>query len=343
MAEKTFAPEDTLRIASAMAAETVDLLPDGMKEAVSTAFQAVMLSHGGMYEKSQEKIRRLRNISYSREPYCDILSAKNEYEMAERLTASDPDQARHFSRARAALSSYLSSDISKRSEEEVLEARLMKARADYILGHRKGVFMGIVELPEGAEAGSDSLSSIKVRGLHAAVHHENGVIFTRGEGSIFAASLEEPEMMVVAAVSLGDDIMETAERFIRLTAAVMETFAASSFYINGVMLSHDDVNEAITDMAEDAFPVWFFARGSEGMEDDRIVLSAEGAESFGAKAIRIVGVAPEDREEASSALSLILVYHVYSASARRSRTFTINGRTYTLASSDRVSVSYTMA
>ena len=305
MAEKTFAPEDTLRIASAMAAETVDLLPDGMKEAVSTAFQAVMLSHGGMYEKSQEKIRRLRNISYSREPYCDILSAKNEYEMAERLTASDPDQARHFSRARAALSSYLSSDISKRSEEEVLEARLMKARADYILGHRKGVFMGIVELPEGAEAGSDSLSSIKVRGLHAAVHHEN--------------------------------------RFIRLTAAVMETFAASSFYINGVMLSHDDVNEAITDMAEDAFPVWFFARGSEGMEDDRIVLSAEGAESFGAKAIRIVGVAPEDREEASSALSLILVYHVYSASARRSRTFTINGRTYTLASSDRVSVSYTMA
>ena len=69
---------------------------------------------------------------------------------------------------------------------------------------------------------------------------------------------------------------------------------------------------------------------------------AEGAESFGAKAVRIVGVSEEDREEASNALSLILVYHVYSASARRSRSFTINERTYSLVSSDKDSVSFVL-
>ena len=67
---------------------------------------------------------------------------------------------------------------------------------------------------------------------------------------------------------------------------------------------------------------------------------AEGAESFGVKAIKIVDVKDEDREDASNALSLILVYQVYSVSARRSRSFTIGEKTYSLVSSDKDSVSF---
>ena len=87
-----------------MSEEAVDLLPDGMKRAALLAFQAVMLSHGREYRKSQEKLRLLRSESYSREPYLDILSAENEMKAAETLAGDTPEKIRHLSRAWASLS-----------------------------------------------------------------------------------------------------------------------------------------------------------------------------------------------------------------------------------------------
>ena len=128
-------------LASSMAAEAVDLLPDGMKEAVSLALQAVVLNHSGNYKASEERIRKLRSVSYSREAYSYFLSARNEYALYESCDGENKEGLKHLAKARAALSQYLSSDIKARPEKEVIEAKLMKARADYILGHRKGIFM----------------------------------------------------------------------------------------------------------------------------------------------------------------------------------------------------------
>ncbi len=327
-------------LASSMAAEAVDLLPDGMKEAVSLALQAVVLNHSGNYKASEERIRKLRSVSYSREAYSYFLSARNEYALYESCDGENKEGLKHLAKARAALSQYLSSDIKARPEKEVIEAKLMKARADYILGHRKGIFMGIVEIPSKESVSGEALKLLKPRGLHVAAVAENSIAFSESDGSLFAVSLEASGMLVVAAINGSGEIMETADSFIKLTSAVMKAFSSASFYINGVMLSAKDVEEALGDISESAFPVWFFARGYEADEDGKHVMVAEGAESFGVKAIKIMDVKDEDKEEASNALSLILVYHVYSTSARRSKSFGINGRTYSLVSSDKDSVSF---
>lgn len=326
---------------SALRMEAVAMLPDGMKEACDLALQAVALNHLGDYRKSQERIKKLRRVSYTSEPYCSFLSAKNEFAIAESIAEDDEEMRRHMARARSELSSFLSSYDKK--DREYYEAYIMKARTDYILGYRKGIFMGIIELPEGTTAGEAELrESVKLRGFHMLGSTPSAVLLSGNDGSIFAISLEEPGMLVVAAVAGNADLMETADSFIRISSSVMKAFSSQSFYVNGVMLSAADVEEALNDISENAFPVWFFARGSEIDENGIHIMVAEGAESFGAKAVRIVGVSEEDREEASNALSLILVYHVYSASARRSRSFTINERTYSLVSSDKDSVSFVL-
>ena len=325
-----------------MSEEAVDLLPDGMKRAALLAFQAVMLSHGREYRKSQEKLRLLRSESYSREPYLDILSAENEMKAAETLAGDTPEKRRHLSRARASLSSYFSSDNHKRPEKEVYKAMLMKARVDYMLYHRKGIFMGIIELPENTEV-NDISKAAKGRGLRVLSSSKTFVLMEHSDGGIFAASLEDPDLVVVAGLSRQMDIIETAAAFIRMAHSVMTYYSSTSLYINGVMLSADDVDEALQDISDDSFPVWFFARGGEEeMEDGTFVLTAEGAESFGAKIIKIVGVSQEYKEEASNALSLILVYHVFSPSARRSASYAIGDYIYQLSSSDKYTVSYSM-
>ena len=155
--------------------------------------------------------------------------------------------------------------------------------------------------------------------------------------------LSDPDLVVVAGLSRQMDIIETAAAFIRMAHSVMTYYSSTSLYINGVMLSADDVDEALQDISDDSFPVWFFARGGEEeMEDGTFVLIAEGAESFGAKIIKIVGVSQEYKEEASNALSLILVYHVFSPSARRSASYAIGDYIYQLSSSDKYTVSYSM-
>ena len=321
--------------------EAASLLPDGMKDAALLAYQAVVLNHNHEYAASAERLRKLRSVSYSREPYLDILTAKNEFALADMLVGNDPGRRGHISRAKAALSSYLSSDTHSRPESEIYGAELLKARADYILGHRNGVFMGIVDIPESVSVSRESIiRAVRVRGMKTVVSSDTSALLLHRDGGLFACSLEEPQLMVVAAVAKEMDVLETAEEFITLSHALMTAFSARSFYINGVMLSVNDVDEAIADMKGEAFPVWFFARGSEAEENGKLVLRAEGAESFGAKAICILGVDPADREEASNALSLILVYHVFSVSARRTKSFTINNRTYDLVSSDRNTVSY---
>ena len=137
--------DKSMRDALGLASEAVDLLPDGMKEAASLAYQAVILNRMGKYSSSQERIRKLRTVSYTREPYCDILSAENEFAMAAGLLGDDPAGRRHIAKARAALTSYLSGDTHHRPAGEVFKARILKARSDYMLGYRKGIFMGIVD------------------------------------------------------------------------------------------------------------------------------------------------------------------------------------------------------
>ena len=340
MVDRCFSSDETLRVASVMASEAVDLLPDGMKEAAALAFQAVISHHCDDFKVSEEKLRKLRSISYSREAYSYFLSAKNEYALSERINSDNPENRKHIAKVKAALSQYLASDLEKRPYEEIIEARLLKARADFILGRRKGIFMGIVEIGEDQEADQAKLEGLKLRGLHTEYVSEHSVFFSRKDGSLFAVSLEAPGMLVVAGVNGDGEIMECADFFIKLAASSMQLFSASSFYINGVMLSDKDIEEALRDISEGAFPVWFFARGYELDESGRHVMVAEGAESFGVKAIKIVDVKDEDREDASNALSLILVYQVYSVSARRSRSFTIGEKTYSLVSSDKDSVSF---
>lgn len=332
--------DKSMRDALGLASEAVDLLPDGMKEAASLAYQAVILNRMGKYSSSQERIRKLRTVSYTREPYCDILSAENEFAMAAGLLGDDPAGRRHIAKARAALTSYLSGDTHHRPAGEVFKARILKARSDYMLGYRKGIFMGIVDLPSDAEVSGGSMKGIRIRGLHAAGSTESAAVLTHADGGLFAASLEEPHLMVVAAVAEGMNVLECADYFIRLVHSVMKSFSSSAFYINGVMLSMQDVEEALSDISQEAFPVWFFARGSETEENGIYTLYAEGAESFGAKGISIEGVLPEEKEEAAAALSLILVYHVFSVSARRSTSFTISGRDYVRISSSRHSVAF---
>ena len=323
-----------------MSKEATAMLPDGMKEAAALAFQAVALSHGREYKKSLEKLRKLRALSFSREPYCDLLAAENEMKAAECLPGDTPERRRCLLRARMYLSSFLSStDMHKKTEKEINKATMMKARVDYMLYRRKGIFMGIVELPENTEV-KDMERAAKLRGMSVLDVSETSILMKHRDGGLFGASLEDPGLVVIAGLSNGMDYLETASVFIRIASSVMDHFSASSFYINGVMLEKSDVDEAIRDIMGDSFPVWFFARGSEENVDGALVLSAEGAESFGAKSIRIIGADSENKDEAANALSLILVYHVFSASARRSRSFTIGEHTYERVSSDKDSVTY---
>ena len=323
-----------LQNAIGIATEIVDLLPDGMKETASLAFQAVMLNRKGRYTASLERLGRLGRESYAREPYADFLAARNEFALFGGYAADDEAALKHISRARRFLHSYLSRDISARPQHEVDEALMMKARADYLLGCRKGIFMAIIEIPEGTEAG-DLKKSVKVKGLHLSSEKEEAAVFRNGSGAVFSLSVEAPNLLVAGACCLSDGTMETAVRFIRFVHSIMAFYGASTLYINGAILTASDVEEALADISGDAFPVWFFARGSESDEGGELVLTAEGAESFGAKAVRVIVPTEADKEEAGAALSLILVYHVYSASARRSKSFTIDGRVYELASSDR--------
>ena len=340
---KEFNTEDIIKITSSMAAEAVELLPEGMKEMAATAFQAVILSHGGEWKRSQDKLRKLRGEAYSSEPFSEYLSAVNEFHLYESLPGDDPMQRKHVVSARPHLRKYLSSDLSHRDEVEILHAELMKARADYILFQRKGIFMCIVDLPENADVKEENMLSLaKIKGLKTISSTETSVMLRHGNGAVLSASLEEPGLMVVACTALTDDLMESASYFIRLASSVMSQFKAESVYINSVMLSADDVVEAVSDLKENAFPVWFFARCYDSQEEDGIMLTAEGAESFGCKAVSIRGLSPEEKEEAGNALSLILVYNVYSPSSRRSRSFSINGRTYRLVSSDSASLVFAL-
>ncbi len=334
---------EILNISSKMASEAVELLPEGMKEMALTAFQAVILSYSGEWKKSQDKLRKLRSELYSAEPFSEILSAINEFHLYESLPGDDPMQKKHVTSARLHLRKYLSSDLSHRSEAEIVYAELLKARADYILFCRKGVFMCIVELPESVSVKEEDMVEIaRIRGLRTVRTAETSVLLRHENGAVFSASLEEPHLMVIACASLSDDIMESAAYFIRLTSSVMSRFEAKSVYINSVMLDRDDVEEAIADLKENAFPVWFFARCYENKEEDGLMLTAEGAESFGCKSVSIRGLSAEDKAEASNALSLILVYHVYSPSSRKSKSFLINERTYKLLSSDKYSLVFTL-
>ena len=132
-----FSSDDALRIAGTMAAEAMALLPPEAKADAALAFQAVMLSHCGRSGEAASKLRRLGSM----EPYACYLEARCEMDVAEALDFSDPLKRKHLLRVRRVLRSY---DPSGRPLEEADAAFFMNARADFLLGHRKGIFMGVM-------------------------------------------------------------------------------------------------------------------------------------------------------------------------------------------------------
>ena len=320
-----FSSDEALRIAGTMAAEAMALLPPEAKADAALAFQAVMLSHCGRSGEAASKLRRLGSM----EPYACYLEARCEMDVAEALDFSDPLKRKHLLRVRRVLRSY---DPSGRPLEEADAAFFMNARADFLLGHRKGIFMGVMEIPEDGKPDGEALAAARPRGMKLSSVSSYAAAFSAADGSRFCISLENPGYAVVCAVAGSSDALGTAAAFIKMVHAAMRAFTSPSFFINGTMLSSSDIGEAMADLRGDAFPVWFFARGSESREDDgTYTLRAQGAEAFGVRTLEIRNVGEELKEEAAAALSLLIVYQVFSPGARRHRSFDIGEHTYALS------------
>ena len=143
-----FSSDDALRIAGTMAAEAMALLPPETRADAALAFQAVMLSHCGRSGEAASKLRKLG----SREPYACYLEARCEMDEAEVLDFADPMKRKHLMRVRRVLRGY---DPSGRPPEEADAAFFMNARADFLLGRRRGIFMGVMEIPDEGKPDKD--------------------------------------------------------------------------------------------------------------------------------------------------------------------------------------------
>ena len=342
MSDGFFPADDVIRIASALAAESIDLLPDGMRAAASEAFRAVLMSHSGEHGEAQRSLSALKKITGEEEPYALFLAAKECSAQLGKLTGDDPQSSVYRNRARRKLSKYLSADISSRPEEERAEAALLKARLDFAAGHRKGTFMGIIELPEGREVSSDDLSLPCCRIISSSA---SSVIFSISDGILAEAEISEVpgsgSLLLLSVLAGGSDAVSAAMRFIELSVSYMERFSSSSLYVSGTLLTLEEAEEAMRDIEDDAFPIWFFARGVE-MDDGKggLAVSAHGAESFGVKEIRIEGLDESTKEKALNALSAILIFMVFSSSLRKSESCEIEGVRYILSSSTPSALSF---
>ena len=342
MSDEFFPADDVIRIASALAAESIDLLPDGMRAAASEAFRAVLMSHSGEHGEALRSLSALKKITGEEEPYALFLAAKECSAQLGKLTGDDPQSSVYRNRARRKLSKYLSADISSRPEEERAEAALLKARLDFAAGHRKGTFMGIIELPEGREVSSDDLS---LPGCRIISSSASSVIFSIPDGILAEAEISEVpgsgSLLLLSVLAGGSDAVSAAMRFIELSVSYMERFSSSSLYVSGTLLTMEEAEEAMRDIEDDAFPIWFFARGVE-MDDGKggLAVSAHGAESFGVKEIRIEGLDERTKEKALNALSAILIFMVFSSSLRKSESFEIEGVRYILSSSTPSALSF---
>ena len=320
-----FSSDDALRIAGTMAAEAMALLPPETRADAALAFQSVMLSHCGRSGEAASKLRKLG----SREPYACYLEARCEMDEAEALDFADPMKRKHLMRVRRVLRGY---DPSGRPPEEADAAFFMNARADFLLGRRRGIFMGVMEIPDEGKPDGEALAAARPRGMKLSSAASYAAAFSASDGARFCISLENPGYAVVCAVSGSAGAVDTAAAFIKLAHNAMREFSSPSLFINGAMLSFSDAEEAMADLRGDAFPVWFFARGSESQEEDgSYTLRAQGAEAFGVRTLEIRNVSAELKEEAAAALSLLIVYQVFSPGARKHRSFDIGEHTYTLS------------
>ena len=346
MGNECFGIDDMIRIASSLAAEAVQLLPQEEGRAAAEAFQAVLLSHAGEWEASDRKLKMLRKLTGSDEPGMHLLRAHNSVKRMEGLASSDREAIRCRDSARRSLSRYISSDISSRPEKEKAAAMLLKARLDYAAGRRKGVFMGLLELPHDAAPDAEGLL---LDGCTMLSISDDSAIFSAGKGntlieaSISSVKAGDGPLILLTVYAADGDARTASMRFIEAAASFMERFPSSSLYIGGTILTLSDAEEALADIDSGAFPIWFFARGIE-MDDGSgsLAVCATGAESFGVREIRIEGLDGRSKEEALSALSVILVFMVFSASLRKAASFEIGGRRYVLSSSSPERISYRM-
>ena len=214
MSDEFFPADDVIRIASALAAESIDLLPDGMRAAASEAFRAVLMSHSGEHGEALRSLSSLKKITGNEEPYALFMAAKECSAQLGKLTGDDPQSGVYRNRARRKLSKYLSADISSRPEEERAEAALLKARLDFAAGHRKGTFMGIIELPEGREVSSDDLS---LPGCRIISSSASSVIFSIPDGILAEAEISEVpgsgSLLLLSVLAGGSDAVSAAMRF----------------------------------------------------------------------------------------------------------------------------------
>ena len=322
----------------------MEMLPCDMAKAADAAYKAVTELERCEPDKALSYLKAFRRSSGEAGAAYYFHKARAELMILERLSSHSPEQAYYLRAARRDFSKFLSLHSGDSKCEMRLYASIEKARLDYIAGHRKGIFMGIIEAPDSDEIVQAISGSINMKGLKAIYHSDNGLLFMTKSGSIIGADLNRlpslqsgsrsDNLILIIAITGESGAVETAERFIEAAYSIMKDVGSDTIYINGTVLTADDVKEAVTDIASDAFPIWFFARGMEDDDGDSFSYTAEGASSFGVKTIVIENVPAARRADAASALSVILMLYIYSPSSRNEDIFTFEGTRYRKVSSD---------
>ena len=345
--------QETRDILDKIIADAVSLLPEETRKGVREAFSVSIAAEEGDSLSVLRHLKALKKATGSTSTAYFFHKAYAEDVILDHLAARSPEQSKYLRSARKDYKEYLLSDCKGRKEEEILFAKLEKARLDFIAGYRKGTFLGIIEVPKGTDINEKlRTSDISVRGMKVVSFSDKGMIGKTKSGTILGAELntfpsikgEKPlsDLILVIARTGEAGPVEAAERFIEFSSELMRIFSSDVIYVNGAMLSYSDTKEALGDIASDAFPIWFFARGSEDDDGDSFTLRAEGAASFGAKTIIITDVPAERKSEAASALSVILMLFIYSPSSRNENTFIFEDTLYRKVSSDTSSVLFRM-